>query len=204
MKIDIIIGPMFSGKSSELKRRCGRYMAIDKKVLVINSILDSRSTKNTLSCHDESIATKDSFDVLKIKTLMSIIHSTEFNKAEVIGIDESQFFDDLYTFVIFCEQKNKSVIIVGLDGDSERKPFGQILQCIPLCDTVVKLHAYDMISKDGSDAIFSKKLTNVNNSDTICIGAQDKYVAVSRKNYLTNPVSNNSRDTNVQFCAFYS
>ena len=203
MKIDIIIGPMFSGKSSELKRRCGRYTAIDKKVLVVNSILDSRSTQNTLSCHDGSIATKDSFDVLKIKTLMSIIQSPEFNKAEVIGIDESQFFDDLYTFVMFCEQKDKSVIIAGLDGDSERKPFGQILECIPLCDTVVKLHAYDMISKDGSDAIFSKKLANANNSDTICIGAKDKYVAVSRKNYLTNNVSNNSRCTTVQVGAFY-
>lgn len=192
MKLDIIIGPMFSGKSSELKRRCGRYTAIHKNVLVVNSILDSRSKQNTLSCHDESIAGKDSFVVLKLQKLMTIINSPEFNKAEVIGIDESQFFDDLYEFAVFCESKNKSVIIAGLDGDSERKPFGQILQCIPLCDTVVKLHAYDMISKDGSDAIFSKKISN--DSETISIGAQDKYVAVSRQNYLCKSRQSQSED----------
>ena len=53
---------------------------------------------------------------------------------------------------------NKTVIISGLDGDSDRKPFGQILQCIPLCDSVVKLKSYDMINKDGTSAIFTKRL----------------------------------------------
>ena len=72
----------------------------------------------------------------------------------------------------------------GLDGDSNRKPFGQILECIPLCDSVIKLTAMDMIDKDGSEGIFSLRLSN--NMNQVLVGAQDKFVAVSRKNFIQN------------------
>ena len=101
----------------------------------------------------------------------------------VIGIDESQFFDDLVEFVLAIERLNKIVIIAGLDGDSERKPFGQILQCIPLCDSVVKLTALDMIKEDGTQAIFSKRI--VNSKEQVLVGEADEYKAVSRSSYLT-------------------
>ena len=77
---------------------------------------------------------------------------------------------------------NKHIIIAGLDGDYNRKPFGDILQCIPLCDSVIKLNAMDMIDKDGTEAIFSKRI--VADEQQISVGATDKYIAVSRKNYL--------------------
>ena len=105
-------------------------------------------------------------------------------KLGLIIIDEAQFFPDLYEFVLKCEANRKTVVIAGLDGDSERKPFGQILQCIPLCDSVTKLTAMDMISKDGSDAIFSLRLKGVQQDGQVCVGASDKFVAVNRANYL--------------------
>ena len=74
------------------------------------------------------------------------------------------------------------IIIAGLDGDSNREPFGQILECIPLCDEVVKLNAMDMVSNDGTPAIFTKRI--VPDESQICIGAKGDYIAVSRVNYL--------------------
>ena len=104
-------------------------------------------------------------------------------ESSVIGIDESQFFDDLVEFVIAVEKLSKIVIIAGLDGDSDRKPFGQILQCIPLCDTVVKLTALDMVKNDGTSAIFSKRIKQIQGQ--VLVGDQDSYIAVSRENYLS-------------------
>ena len=121
---------------------------------------------------------------LKLTSLNQLYseHKDEFDNADVIGIDEAQFFNDLRTFLLFVESYNKIVIIAGLDGDFNRNPFGKIMECIPLCDEVVKLSAMDMVDNDGSLAIFSKRIAE--GSETIMVGAKDKYIAVSRKNYL--------------------
>jgi thymidine kinase len=175
--IDIIIGPMFSGKSTELLRRCGRLSSIGKRILYINHTLDTRT--------DDSIQTHNKVKVsaIKVSSLFSVSDEL-YNDADVIGIDEAQFFPDLYNFVLQCEKDGKTVILSGLDGDSNRRPFGQILDCIPLCDSVVKLTAMDMMDKDGSEAIFTARLNTAVTSDQVCIGAEDSYASVSRKNYL--------------------
>ena len=105
-----------------------------------------------------------------------------FKEADVIGIDEAQFFNDLYNFVVLAENYNKIIIVSGLDGDYQRKPIGQILLLIPLCDTVTKLHAYDMIDKDGTPGIFTKRI--INSKAQVVIGAENEYMAVSRKNFI--------------------
>ena len=72
----------------------------------------------------------------------------------------------------------------GLDGDSNRKPFGQILECIPLCDSVVKLRALDMINCDGhTKAPFTLRIKEKTH-EQIQVGAKELYKAVSRINYL--------------------
>jgi thymidine kinase len=176
-KIIIFIGSMFSGKSTALIRECSRFEAIGMDVLYVNHVYDVR-TGDYIQTH-----THNKKEAIKFSHLMNIPDEV-FNKAEVIGIDEAQFFPDLYEFVLKCEAADKTVVIAGLDGDSDRKPFGQILQCIPLCDSVTKLTAMDMISKDGSDAIFSLRLKNVSQDGQVCVGAADKFVAVNRSNYL--------------------
>ena len=114
---------------------------------------------------------------------MPLKDSEFFKNSQVIAIDEAQFFNDLYDFVLHCENMKKTVIISGLDGDSDRKPFGQILQCIPLSDSVVKLKSYDMINKDGTSAIFTMRI-NKNEKNQVSVGGKDKYISVSRINYL--------------------
>jgi thymidine kinase len=174
-KIEIIIGPMFSGKSTELLRRTSRLEAIGKNILYINHMYDTR-TDDYIQTHSNTKKFAK-----KLHNLYDI-NDDELNSADVLAIDEAQFFTDLYSYVLYAEQKNKHIIIAGLDGDYNRKPFGDILQCIPLCDSVIKLSAMDMIDKDGTEAIFSKRI--VADEQQISVGATDKYIAVSRRNYL--------------------
>tara|TARA_B100001094_G_C18009959_1_gene709574 strand:+ start:123 stop:707 length:585 start_codon:yes stop_codon:yes gene_type:complete len=186
-RIEIILGCMFSGKSTELLRRLSRYEAINIDTLLINHSFDTR-TGNSIKTHD-NLEKK----ALKVKTLMEIVNTNEYLNSNVIGIDEAQFFTDLKEFVLYSE-KNKTIIIAGLDGDSNREPFGEILNCIPLCDEVVKLTAMDMMKNDGTKAIFSLKKKIINRectpdelntfNNSIDIGSEDKYLAVSRDNFL--------------------
>ena len=109
--------------------------------------------------------------------------SPDYQQAETIFIDEAQFFSDLYEFVkVSVETHNKQVVVIGLDGDSDRRNFGQIHQLVPLCDTITKLTALCSLCKDGTLGIFSKKI--VNSSQTVDVGSTDKYMAVCRKCYL--------------------
>jgi len=175
-RIEVIIGPMFAGKSSELIRRTSRYEAIGKKVLLINHSNDTR-TNNNIQTHS-----KIKRKAIKVSSLQSLLDTPLFKEADVIGIDEAQFFNDLYNFVVLAENYNKIIIVSGLDGDYQRKPIGQILLLIPLCDTVTKLHAYDMIDKDGTPGIFTKRI--INSKAQVVIGAENEYMAVSRKNFI--------------------
>lgn len=188
-RIEIILGCMFSGKSTELMRRISSYNAVDIPTLIMNSMLDTRCEDNMMKTHSDQ-----THNAVKVDRLMTITEDPNFFKLQVIGIDEAQFFPDLVEFVLFAEKYNKTVIIAGLDGDSNRKPFGQILECIPLCDSVVKLTAMDMVSKDATPAIFSKRI--VDESDQIHIGSKGEYVAVSRKNYLEKYNQNNNDKNN--------
>jgi len=172
-RIDIIIGCMFSGKTTELIRRVSRYQSINKKCIIINSNTDTRNKEGVMTHSGNKV------NAIKTQNLMDI--TNKLYDIEIIGVDESQFFNDLYKFALWCECNGKVLIIAGLDGDINRKPFGQILSCIPLCDTVIKMTALD---KDGSQAIFTRK--KISNSNLVEIGESDIYEAVSRRNYLYN------------------
>jgi thymidine kinase len=175
-RIEIILGCMYSGKSTELLRRCHRYKAIGHNILLINHTYDSR-TGDSIMTHR-----KETDDAVKTKNLLDIIETEAFKDSNVVGIDEGQFFEDLLDFVKLIERSNKIIIISGLDGDSNRKPFGQILNCIPYCDEVTKLNAMDMVDKDGTPGIFTKRITS--NQDQILVGSTEYFIAVSRNNYL--------------------
>jgi thymidine kinase len=180
-KIEIIIGCMFSGKTTELIRRVSRYKSINKSNIIINSKIDNRYDGGLIT-HSGSV-----LDCVKTDKLMSIVST--LNNIEVIGVDEAQFFDDLYTFALWCESNNKILIIAGLDGDTDRKPFGDILSCIPICDSVIKLTAMD---KDGKEAIFTIK--KVQSSNRIEIGNNNIYQAVTRQTYVNFHKDNSGLD----------
>tara|TARA_B110000977_G_C11091322_1_gene497051 strand:- start:1345 stop:1890 length:546 start_codon:yes stop_codon:yes gene_type:complete len=177
--IEIILGPMFSGKSTELIRRCRNYEAIEKTVVVFNHVLDTRCIDNSVQTHSKTSKT-----AIKTKLLMSYKNIIN-DPPDVIAIDEAQFFQDLYEFVQYMERYHIVIIIAGLDGDCYRKPFGQILNCIPLANEVTKLHALCMIKKDGTYASFTKRHASIEpQTNQVDIGSQDKYMAVCRSEYF--------------------
>ena len=177
-RLELIIGPMFSGKSTELIRRISRYNAIHKNTLLINHTFDTR-TDNKVKTHDNKVMA-----AIKTKNLMDLVNTNPYLSSDIIGIDEGQFFNDLKEFILYSEKTNKIIIVSGLDGDYQRMPIGQILECIPLCDKVDKLHSLDMIDQDGSHGIFTKRI-HTNTVDTqILVGDANQYLCVNRKNYL--------------------
>jgi thymidine kinase len=174
----MFIGPMYSGKSTELLRQASRYMAIGKKVLIVNHTCDTRT--------DESVKTHNDIrhKAVKVKNLLTLIDMDLIQDIDILAIDEAQFFTDLKEFILAIENSNIILYMSGLDGDSNRKPFGQILECIPLCDSVVKLRALDMINCDGhTKAPFTLRIKEKTNKQ-IQVGAKESYKAVSRINYL--------------------
>jgi thymidine kinase len=176
-RLELIIGNMFSGKSSELIRRINRERSINKKILVINYLGDNRYSKDSVTTHD---LTK--VKCLKLDKLMSL-NENIINGYDSFFIDEGQFFPDLYPFVkMVVEKCNKHVVVSGLDGDSNRNSFGDIIKLIPISDTVDKLTAYCIRCNNGTLGPFTKKIST--SESVVDIGGIDKYLPVCRKHYL--------------------
>ena len=176
MSLQLKLGCMFSGKSTEIIRIVNTLSVIDKNILLINSKLDERYSKNCICSHD-----KVKIDSLSLNKLEDV-PSDKYEIAEYIIIDEAQFFDDLYDFVsVAVDLNNKHVICVGLNGDSDRKNFGDIHKLIPIADDIHMLKAMCSLCKNGKPGIFSKKIVSINNDNTnIDIGSTDKYIPVCR------------------------
>jgi len=104
-------------------------------------------------------------------------------KVNVILINEGQFFPDLYEVVTDMLQNGKTIYISGLDGDFERKKFGQMIDLIPLCDKVSKLTSLCSLCKNGTRGIFSMRLTK--ETEQTLVGS-DNYIPVCRNCYVKN------------------
>lgn len=177
--IDIIMGCMFSGKSTELIRLANRYKVLDMKVLIVNHTLDNRYSESAIATHSQI-----KMDCLALNKLDKIKNEYKklYDESQVIIIEEAQFFEGLYDFVLnSCEKDGKNVIVVGLDGDSNRNIFGEIIKLIPVCDSVKKLYGLCVRCKDGTKACFTKRL--VENDEQVFIGSSE-FQAVCRKCYL--------------------
>ena len=175
--IEVICGSMFSGKTEELIRRINREKIARQKVQVFKPKLDNRFSNDHVVSHS-SLA----FNAINIENPEEILSLVEDN-TRVVGIDEAQFFKDLKQFVEYStDHLGKDVLVVGLDGDADRKPFGQILDCIPLADKVTKLTAFCKRCGDGTEAIFS--FCNQKKTEQVCVGGAEMYMPLCRKHYL--------------------
>lgn len=170
MSLRIIMGNMFSGKTSEMIRRLKRYMVIHKNVVVINSQKDTRSSEEVLRTHDNV-----TFRCIKTNDLSAV----KIDDCDVVAIDEAQFFTGLKTFVERALTAHKTVLLAGLDGDYKQRKFGELLDCVPLADEVTKLTAMCMDCMDGTQGPFTKR--TVANDELELVGDCDMYKAVCRK-----------------------
>ena len=179
-RIHIIMGCMYSGKSTEIIRIVNKYKILNKKILLINHSIDNRYSSNKISTHNKIM-----LDCLSSDTLSLIPEIKSYKESDIVIVEEGQFFPDLFDFTVNgAEKDNKTMIVVGLNGDSERKPFGDILRLIPYCDTVKKLDAFCVMCGDETPAHFSKKI-NQDITSQIHVGTEESYIAVCRKHYLS-------------------
>ena len=173
-KLEIIMGNMFSGKTSELIRRIKRHNIIGDKVLVINSGTDTRNTTSVLQTHDMV-----TFECIKTSNLFEVSTCQQYQSAKVIAVDETQFFSNLRFFVERALKDNKHVILAGLDGDYQQQVFGELLLMIPLANNITKLSAMCMECLDGTLGPFTKR--TVDSSLQELVGDSNSYRAVCRK-----------------------
>jgi len=174
--LEIILGSMFSGKTSRLVEIYKQCKFCNIQVKVINHCIDNRYDEELLSTHD-----KIKIPCIKTNKISSVWNELDIEgKTDVILINEGQFFEDLYETVEKMLKNGKKIYICGLDGDFERKKFGQILDLIPLCDKVTKLTSLCNICKNGTLGIFSKRIS-LEKEQTV-VGS-DNYIPVCRNCY---------------------
>jgi thymidine kinase len=177
MSLDILLGPMFAGKSSRIADIVSRYQALGSRVLLIHHASDTRygdghRTHNNRYTPCLSVSELNNFEPGLLENV------------DIVIVDEAQFFTGL---VAFCEYVvdtlHKKLYLVGLDGDSNRRPFGELLQCIPLADRVEKLHAFCARCANGTPGIFTLRIAGPDDQQVI-IGGNDMYQALCRECYM--------------------
>ena len=188
--LELFIGPMYSSKTTSILEIYKKCKFCNIPVTIINHTIDIRYHDNMVSTHDQVMA-----PCLQASELNDLWFNNGYKKtgekkelwahnavrdSEVILINEGQFFPDLYVVVVDMLACNKKVYICGLDGDFERKKFGQILDLIPLCDKVTKLTSLCSQCKNGTAGIFSMRLTNETAQTVV---GSDNYIPVCRKCY---------------------
>jgi thymidine kinase len=189
--LEIILGPMFSGKTSRLVEIYNQCKFCNISVAVINHTIDNRYDDDLLSTHDKikipCIKTDklmdiyaDFIDLDEITTISRLKDKSKVGSSDVILINEGQFFPDLLEFVNKLLKKDKQIYICGLDGDFERKKFGQIIDLIPLCDKVEKLTSLCSLCKNGTKGIFTMRLTK--EKEQTIVGSEN-YIPVCRECY---------------------
>lgn len=181
-KLELLIGPMYSGKSSALIRELVIASEIGLKVLYINHTWDTRS-EHIFSTHHPFLTPKgfDGIDFIS-KSDLKGVRKEEY---DVIGIDEAQFFDkELYNFCkIHVETYQRHVIVAGLDSNFKREKFGYVLDLIPIADKVEKLKPFcHDCGPKRVEALFSHKFEG--SSTEVEVGGKDKYVPLCRDCYL--------------------
>jgi len=175
-ELHLIIGPMFSGKTTKLIEYSRQF----NKPAIINYAGDIRYHPTLLSTHDQIMV-----PCIQTYELASLFCHKEVMSAEAIFINEGQFFGDLLDSVVkWVDEQGKRVFVCGLDGDFQRKPIGDIHLLISLCDTLEKLCA--RCSLCFLPAPFTLRTTT--EKSQIMIGS-DEYMPLCRGCYLENSTS---------------
>lgn len=174
--LKVILGPMFSGKTTELIRIYNKYNSCNIRCCIINHISDKRYDEEKMSNHNGVMLPSHNLNQLQ-ESLHLIVNY------DIFLINEGQFFEDLYDIVnLLVNMHKKRVYVCGLDGDYKRRKFGSILDIVPLCDEVVKLKAICKKCK-RKPGIFTHRLSNEQEQTVI---GNNNYMSLCRNCYNMN------------------
>lgn len=172
--ISLILGCMYSGKTTELLRRMRRAEFADQETVLYKYSKDTRYVGRAhLTCsHD---------NVQQMAHPVATLDISMIRPNTVIGIDEGQFIGNLVDFCEEAARQNCQVIVSALDSNFKREAFPSIAELIPKCEQIEKLHAVCFDCK--KQASFTKRLNYDDSTDIESIGGTDKYKAVCRNCY---------------------
>ncbi len=172
-RIEVICGSMFSGKTEELIRRMKRAKFARQRVEIYKPAIDTRYSEEDVVSHDSN-----SIASTPVSSSASLLLLAE--NAEVVGIDEAQFFDE--GLVDVCDRlanAGKRVIIAGLDMDFKGIPFGPMPALFAIADDVAKVHA--ICVRCGELARISHRI--VKGESRVLLGEKDEYEPLCRSCY---------------------
>ena len=182
MSLRVVVGPMFAGKTSEIQSVVRRYGCLGKSVLVLTADIDNRYQSNVVAIVNHDKVTVPARAV-SVERLVDVLAWPEFAAATAIVVDEAQFFVDcLIPFVRAAVDKHgKHVVVVGLDGDADKRPFGDVLALMTHADSIEKKTALCRHCGDGTPAIFTRAL--VAHDAQVAVGGAEMYEPVCRRHY---------------------
>jgi thymidine kinase len=170
--IEVICGPMFSGKSEELMRRLRRAMIARKRVQVFKPRIDDRYSHNEIVSHGDIRMRSE-----VVTSAAEIVKSLDW-RTQVIGIDEANFIgSELIEVAGQLADTGKQVILAGLDTDFMGRPFSPIPELLAQAESITKTLAICM--RCGNPAKHTQRL--VESEDLIVVGAAGMYEARCRR-----------------------
>jgi thymidine kinase len=172
--IEVITGPMFSGKSEELIRRVTRYRIGRVPTQTFKPVLDTRYADTAVVSHSNM-----STDAQPVADSGELLHEVE-DRTEVVGIDEAQFFDQgLVEVAALLAGAGKKLIVAGLDLDYLGRPFEPVPTLMLRAEYVTKSLA--VCHRCGGPGLFTQRV--VESDELVVLGAVDAYEARCRRCY---------------------
>ncbi|MCU0302474.1 MAG: thymidine kinase [Thermoanaerobaculales bacterium] len=170
--IEVVAGPMFSGKSEELIRLLRRAAIARQRVQVFKPALDTRFSDNDVVSHSQwRVPCEVIESAAEVKARLD-------PRTEVVGIDEGQFFDEALPGVCtHLANLGKRVIVAGLDMDYRGVPFGPMPELLAIAEKVHKIQA--ICARCGAAASYTQRLTG--DTERVVVGATEVYEARCRR-----------------------
>ena len=176
--IEVVVGPMFSGKSEELIRRLRRAEIARQRVQIFKPAIDARYTANEIVSHSGLGIPSD--NITKALEILEKIQP----RTEVVGIDEAQFLgEEVLEVCSKLANLGKRVIVAGLDTDYRGRPFEPMPRLLAIAEEITKLLAICM--RCGNPAVHTQRL--VESDELIVVGASGAYEARCRRCFEPNP-----------------
>ena len=175
--LEVITGPMFSGKSEELIRRLKRARIARQRVACYKPDIDLRYHRTSIASH--SSQTHDAVPIASVEELRAILYP-QLDSIEVVGMDEVQFLShEIIPLALDLISLGKRVLLAGLDTTFANEPFGPVPNLMALADKVTKLSAVCMVC--GASAIHTQRLGQ--SQELVVVGASGLYEARCRAHF---------------------
>ena len=173
-RIEVICGPMFSGKSEELMRRLNRATIAKRKFQLFKPAVDVRYSEDEVVSH-----AGQKMKCTPVKYARSVLDLIAVD-TEIVALDEAQFFSSqLMDTVLALANRGLRVIVAGLDMDSDGVPFGPMGNIMAMAESVTKLAA--VCEECGDDATHSLRISEVEGQ--LLLGEHDHYRAACRQHW---------------------